>query len=238
MTDQHDHWEALEIRRPDDVPSATPLSWLAAKESDHAQRLFRNLLPVDRFPDAERGSADDALAVLALRESIRRDVEHGRGNRIHEAMTLGATWTQVSAALDVDPGQARALLREYADGQRRLWVGYEEEGIKPFGFSADQHTAALALCELGDDEDYADAATADASTPRDPVELEERIAADYADDEQRAAKGCTHPADEPCFGRRTPAAHPPADYFDDAYDGGSDGWFDSPQLDGLPDDRD
>jgi hypothetical protein len=41
--------------------------------------------------------------------------------------------------------------------------------------------------------------------------------------EERPAKGCTHP---------------PADYFDDAYDGGSEGWFDSPQLDGLPDDRD
>ncbi|MFI2207665.1 hypothetical protein ACH47Z_44890 [Streptomyces sp. NPDC020192] len=152
MTEQHDRWETLEIRRPDDVPSATPLSWLAAKESDHAQRLFRNLLPADFPHEVERGTADDALAVLALRESIRRDVEHGTGNRVHEALTLGATWTQVAAALDIDPGRARELLRAYADGQRRLWVGYEEEGIKPFGFSADQHTAALALCELGDDE--------------------------------------------------------------------------------------
>lgn len=178
MTEQHDRWKTLEIRQPDQVPAATPLSWLAEKESDHAQRLFRNLLPVDRFPNAERGTADDALAVLALRESIRRDVEHGTGNRIHEAMTLGATWTQVAAALDIEAGQARELLRAYADGQRRLWVGYEQEGIKPFGFSADQHAAVLALCELGDDEDYSDAATADAVMPRDPVELEERIAAD------------------------------------------------------------
>lgn len=152
MTDQHEQWKTLEIRQPDQVPSATPLSWLAEKESEHSQRLFRNLLPVDRFPDVERGTADDALAVLALRESIRRDIEHENGNRVHEALTLGATWRQVAAALDIDPGQARELLRAYANGQRRLWLGYEEEGIKPFGFSADQHTAALALCELADDE--------------------------------------------------------------------------------------
>jgi DNA-binding GntR family transcriptional regulator len=90
----------------------------------------------------------------------------------------------VAAALDVDPGQARELLRAYADGQHRMWVRNEEEGIKPFGFSADQHAAVLALCELGDDEDYADAATADASMPRDPVELEERIAAEFLADEK------------------------------------------------------
>ena len=184
MTEQHDQWDALEIRRPDDVPSATPLSWMAAKESDHAQRLFRNLLPIDRFPDADRGTADDALAVLALRESIRREVEYGTGCRVHEALTLGATWGQVAAALDVDPGQAREVLRAYADGQRRMWVRNEEDGIKPFGFDADQYAAVLALCELGDDEDYSDVATADASMPRDPVELEERIAADYADDDE------------------------------------------------------
>jgi hypothetical protein len=152
MTDQHDHWEGLEIRQPGDVPSATPLSWLAAKESDHAQRLFNNMLPLDRFPNADRGTAADALAVLALRESMRRELEYGTGNRIHEALKLGATWGQVAVALDVDPGGARELLRAYADGQRHLWLGYEEERIKPFGFSADQHTAALALCELDDDE--------------------------------------------------------------------------------------
>lgn len=152
MTEQHDQWDALEIRRPGDVPAATPLSWMVAKESDHAQRLFRNLLPVDRFPDADRGTADDALAVLALRESIRREVEYGTGCRVHEALTLGATWAQVAAALDVDPGQAREVLRAYADGQRNMWRRNEEDGIKPFGFSADQHAAALALCELDDDE--------------------------------------------------------------------------------------
>ncbi|MDW8803717.1 hypothetical protein P1P68_02555, partial [Streptomyces scabiei] len=141
--------QALTVRRPADVPAATPLSWLAEKETEYALRLFNNVLPVDRFPDADRGDAGDALA---LGESIRRDVEYGRGSRVHQALTLGATWSQVAAALDVTPEDARTVLRAYADGQHQLWLGYEKEGVKPFGFDADQHAAALALLDLGDDE--------------------------------------------------------------------------------------
>ncbi|MGW1902956.1 hypothetical protein ACWCQB_37570 [Streptomyces hirsutus] len=152
MTEQRDQWDALEIRRPDDVPVPTPLTWQVEKHTVHSDRLMNNMLPADFPYEVERGTADDALAVLALRESIRRDIEHGTGNRVHEALTLGATWTQVAAALDIDPGQAREVLRAYADGQRQLWLGYEEQRVKPFGFSAGQHAAALALCELADDE--------------------------------------------------------------------------------------
>ena len=183
MTEHRDEWNALEIRRPDDVPVPTPLAWQIEKHTVHSDRLMNNMLPADFPYEVERGTADDALAVLALRESIRRDIEHGTGNRVHEALTLGATWGQVAAALGVDTGQAREVLRAYADGQRNMWRRNEEDGIKPFGFSADQHATVLALCELGDDEDYSDVATADASMPRDPVELEERIATDCADDE-------------------------------------------------------
>ena len=160
MTEQRDQWNALEIRRPDDVPATTPLAWQIEKHTEHNDRLTNNVLP-DDFPyEVERGTAGDALAVLALRESIRRDIEHGTGNRVHEALTLGATWGQVATALGVDPEQARALLREYANGQRNLWLGYEGQRVKRFGFSAEQHAAALALCELADDE----SATATAST--------------------------------------------------------------------------
>lgn len=184
MTEQRDQWDALEIRRPDDVPVPTPLTWQVEKHTVHADRLMNNMLPADFPYEVERGTADDALAVLALRESIRRDIEHGTGCRVHEALTLGATWSQVAAALGVEAGQAREVLRAYADGQRNMWRRNEEEGRTPFGFSADQYAAVLALCELGDDEDYSDVATADASMPRDPVELEERIAAEYADDDE------------------------------------------------------
>ena len=183
MTEQRDQWKALEIRRPGDVPVPTPLAWQIEKHGEHSDRLMNNMLPVDFPYEVERGTADDALAVLALRESIRRDIESGTGNRVHEALTLGATWTQVAAALDLDPGQARDVLRSYADGQRNLWLGYEKERVKPFGFSADQHAAALALCELGDDEDYSDAATADAVMPRDPVELAEMAGGAWIEDD-------------------------------------------------------
>lgn len=183
MTDQRDQWEALEIRRPDDVPVPTPLTWQVEKHTVHSDRLMNNMLPADFPYEVERGTADDALAVLALRESIRRDIEHGTGNRVHEALRLGATWRQVAAALDIDPGKARELLRAYADGQRNLWLGYEEQRVKPLGFSADQHAAALALCELGDDEDYSDAATADAVMPRNPVELKEMAGGAWIEDD-------------------------------------------------------
>lgn len=50
-------------------------------------------------------------------------------------------------------------------------------------------------------QDEADEATADVVTPRDPVELREQMTDEQLADEERAAKGCTHPPDQPCFGR-------------------------------------
>ncbi|MFJ3161317.1 hypothetical protein [Streptomyces kanasensis] len=156
-TDQHADWTRLEVRSPDDVPAATPLSWQIEKVSRHEDRLYRNRIPARRTPtrsphELEGGDVDDALAVLALRESIRRDVECGRGNRIHVALGLGATWRQVAVALDVTPQEARQILREYAEGQRDMWLGYEQQGVEPLGFTAEQHATVLALCALADDE--------------------------------------------------------------------------------------
>ncbi|CAL9352695.1 hypothetical protein SUDANB106_00500 [Streptomyces sp. enrichment culture] len=79
-------------------------------------------------------------------------MEWGRGNRLYEALELGATWQQVADALDVAPHEARQLLQGYTDGQHNLWLSYEQQGVRPFRFTAEQHAAALALCELGDDE--------------------------------------------------------------------------------------
>lgn len=142
MTEQHDQWQALAVRRPDDVPTITPLSWMAEKQRGHAERVSNNALP-SNFPyDLERGDAGDALAVLALGEAIRRDVEHGRGSRVHEALTLGAT-----------PDEARELLREWAADQRHLYAGdVERSAVQPLGLDDDAHVAVLALCALGDDQ--------------------------------------------------------------------------------------
>jgi hypothetical protein len=159
-TPEYERWTALEIRRPDDVRTSpggpVPLTWMAEKHSHHADRLANRMLPEDFPHPVERGDAGDALAALALREAIRRDMELGRGNRIHEALRLGATWSQVAAALDVTPGEARELLRAYADGQQHLYRGDVERGLsRPLGFSPEEHAATVALCELADDQSAA-----------------------------------------------------------------------------------
>jgi hypothetical protein len=153
MTAEHDAWTALDVRRPGDVPAFTPLTWLVEKETEHSHRLGNNVLPADFPHPVERGTADDALAGLALREAIRRRVDNERAVRVREALTLGATWAQVAAALDVTPNDARELLRAWAEGQHRLYRGDVADGRpRPFGLDDEAHAAVLALCELGDDE--------------------------------------------------------------------------------------
>lgn len=156
-TPEHDRWNSLTVRRPDDVRTApggpVPLTWQMEKLSQHDDRLSNNRLPADFPYDIERGDAGDALAALALRESIRQDIEHGRGSRVHEAMELGATWNEVAAALTVTPDEARTLLRQWASGQHHLYRGNVERAIdNPLGLSPEQHAAVLALTELADDE--------------------------------------------------------------------------------------
>lgn len=155
MTDEHARWNELDIRRPDDVRTSpggpVPIGWQAEKRTEHADRLSNLALPADFPYEVERGDAGDALTVLALGESIRRDLDYERGGRILTALRLGATWSQVAAALDVPAKHARTLLESYADGQRSLRLRYKAEGSK-LGLGAAEYAAALALVELGDDE--------------------------------------------------------------------------------------
>lgn len=150
MTTQHRRWETLHVLQPDQVPASIPFSWIAEKESRHSDLVFNSQMPADFPYEIERGTAEDALAVLALREAMYRQIEFGRGNRVHEAVQMGATWEQVGTALDMRPEEARQLLRRHAEGQRNLWLKYEAEGVKPIGFSADQYAAALELCDRVD----------------------------------------------------------------------------------------
>ncbi|MFI9331985.1 hypothetical protein ACIGZJ_31140 [Kitasatospora sp. NPDC052868] len=151
-TDAYAHWTDLEVRHPNQVPASTPLSWLTEKHVVHADRMANRQLPADFPHKVERGNADDALAVLALGEAIRRAAAQFRPIQVRDALTAGASWTEVAAALDVTPVEARDLLRVWAEGQRRLWVGYEAEGARPFGLDADEYAAVLALCALDDDQ--------------------------------------------------------------------------------------
>ncbi|MFE0453115.1 hypothetical protein ACFW2D_17880 [Streptomyces sp. NPDC058914] len=84
---------------------------------------------------------------------MHRQIEAERGCRVHEAIGLGATWSQVAAALAVTPDQARALLRGWSDGQNRLHCQDVEHAVdRPLGLRPERYGAVLALCELGDHE--------------------------------------------------------------------------------------
>ncbi|WP_327731350.1 hypothetical protein OG250_42605 [Streptomyces sp. NBC_00487] len=123
-TPEHERWTALTVRRPDDVRTeaggAVPLPWQMEKLTEYNDRLSNRRLPADFPYDIERGDADDSLAALALGTSIRRDIEREHASLVCEAIELGATWDQVAAALDISADEARYLLREWADGQRRM----------------------------------------------------------------------------------------------------------------------
>lgn len=152
-TPEYERWKSLPIRRPDDVPVATPIAWHVEKLTEHNDRLMNNALPADFKYPVQRGDAGDALAAIALRESIHRQVEQQRGSRVREAIELGATWSEVAAALDVTPDDARTLLRQWANGQNHLYRGDVERAMdNPLGLSPERHAAVLALTELGDDE--------------------------------------------------------------------------------------
>lgn len=131
MTDAYDHFQTIEIRTPDDVPPATPLVWQIERIDVHEQRGLR-------------GTADDALAVLALRENVRRELER-TGLYISDARRMGATWEQVAAALDITADAARERLRSWADGQEQLYRRDVADGrAHPIGIDSEQHAATLA----------------------------------------------------------------------------------------------
>ncbi|MFE9793517.1 hypothetical protein ACFYRL_17465 [Streptomyces goshikiensis] len=135
--DQYARWQKLAIRRPEDVPPATPLSWQMEKRDQHATGT----------------TADDALAVLALQESIRRTALSGRGVWLRDLMERGGCWDEAAAALGVEADEARELLCVWARGQHDLYRSdIQERRPHPLGLDIDAYAAALALCEMHDEE--------------------------------------------------------------------------------------
>ncbi|WP_329236487.1 hypothetical protein OHB07_34580 [Streptomyces sp. NBC_00111] len=150
ITSLYERWKALSVRRPDDVPATTPLAWHIEKLDEHDNRLTYDAMPVDPPDEAGRG---DALAAIALRESVHRHVERERGGRIREAIELGATWNEVATALGFTSGAARSALHRWADAQHRInRRDIEHAPGHCLGLDQDQYAAVLALGQLGDDE--------------------------------------------------------------------------------------
>lgn len=130
MTDAYERFQTIEIRTPDDVPPATPLEWQTERIRIHESRGLR-------------GTAADAVAVLALRENVRRELER-TGLYISDARRMGATWEQIAAALGTTEDDARNRLRTWADGQQRMYRGDVAKGRKPLGIDDDSHRQILA----------------------------------------------------------------------------------------------
>ncbi|MDP9616436.1 hypothetical protein [Streptomyces demainii] len=157
-TPEYEHWQNLTVRRPGDVRTLqggpVPLSWQCEKRTAHNDRLTNSRLPADFPHQVERGDAGDALACLALEESIRRDIEAVRASRVREALELGSTWRQIADALDITADDARAVLRQWADAQHHVLYrrDVEDGQPQPLGLDDQGYAAVLAVCELGDDE--------------------------------------------------------------------------------------
>ncbi|MFJ6661183.1 hypothetical protein ACIQNG_33285 [Streptomyces sp. NPDC091377] len=159
-----EEWRAQVIRRPDDVGYGVLLPWLAEKYFAHHHRLMDRHLPSGCHP-GETATADDALAVLALGESMHRTLFSDRSWSVHDAMRWGATWNEVAGALDVTTGRARSVLRSYAEAQRELYEETVGTGDRPLGYSAEEYRSALALIRLADDAPSPSTAQRDGRTP-------------------------------------------------------------------------
>lgn len=155
-TPEYERWTALTVRQPADVHTAqggpVPLLWQMEKRTAHHDRVRNTELPADFPHEVARGDAEDALAVLALDTALRQDLDLLRVNGLRDALRLGATWREAATALDLDPDEARGLLREWAEGQHRLYQDDIAAGRRAFGLDAEAYAAELALTQRGNDE--------------------------------------------------------------------------------------
>ncbi|MFJ5136103.1 hypothetical protein [Streptomyces sp. NPDC088707] len=146
-----EEWQTRVIRRPDDVGYGILLHRKAEKYFEHHHRLMDWHVP-SGCHTGETATAGDALAVLALGETINRAVLSDRPWSVHDALKLGASWNEVAAALDGTTDEARAVLRTYAEVQRQQYVETEMTGYRPSGYSSEEYRSVLALISLTDDD--------------------------------------------------------------------------------------
>ena len=139
----HETWAELPtVTTPSDVPPGTPETWIADRRSEHHERVSNTRLTKlhPHLELGELGTAEDAVADLALGQALAEAIGHSRGTGIREALELGATWDQVGQALGSTPDVVRAELLRWADGQRHLFA---ETGR--FGLGQEAYDAVVVL---------------------------------------------------------------------------------------------
>ena len=111
----------------------------------HATLKARGTYDPQRHGDADKYqplTAEEHLEILAAGEMLARYYRHPA--LVHQAVTAGASWPQIAAATGSDEATARQAYREWADGQHRLYAGYEGK----FGMDDAEHAAAISrACE-------------------------------------------------------------------------------------------
>jgi hypothetical protein len=107
----------------------------------HATLVARGTFDPARHADPAKYpplTASEHLEVLAAGEMLARHYRHPA--HVHHAVLAGATWEQVAEATGTGEAAARQAYRQWADGQHRLYAGYDGQ----FGMSNAEHAAALA----------------------------------------------------------------------------------------------
>jgi hypothetical protein len=111
----------------------------------HATLKARGTYDPQRHEDADKYqplTAEEHLEILAGGEMLARYYRHPA--LVHQAVTAGASWSQIAAATGSDEAQVRQAYREWADGQHRLYTDYEGK----FGMDDADHAAAISrACE-------------------------------------------------------------------------------------------
>jgi hypothetical protein len=82
-------------------------------------------------------TATEHLEILAAGEMLARYYRHPA--LVHQAVTAGASWSQIAEATGSDEATVRQAYREWADGQHRLYADFEGQ----FGMDDADHTAAI-----------------------------------------------------------------------------------------------
>jgi hypothetical protein len=88
-------------------------------------------------------TTDEHLEMLAAGEMLARYYRHPA--LIHQAVTAGASWPQIAAVAGSDEATVRQGYREWADGQHRLYTGYQGQ----FGMDDTEHAAAISRAASG-----------------------------------------------------------------------------------------